>query len=117
MNRSHRHKFLLAGALALLLPVGNPARAQDDSVDPATQTPDSGARRGSVIMRYNEEVPMGTHRVKDKDGREVIIYSTGGPSKRSQIIRESAREDRDQAWEMLSTIIIDTRSGRDRADD
>lgn len=104
--------FCLAGALMSFLILKGSGSAQDISSDPETK-----ANRGPVIIKYDDNVPMGTHRVKDKDGRNQIIYSTGGPSERSKMIRESAKEDKDRAWEMLSTIIIDTRSSQDSPDE
>ncbi len=107
MTRSRLSSALFAAGVFMLLPAGAvcPALAQDARSGPA-----KSAGRGPVIMKYNEDVPLGTHRFKDESGREYIIYSTGGPSERSRMIRESAREKEDRAWEMLSTIIIDTRS-------
>ena len=82
--------------------------AQDSSSGGSTT-----ALRKPVVMKYNDEVPMGTHRVKDEDGRSNIVYSTGGPSESTQKRRKQAEEDRSKSWEMLSHIVIDTRSYQD----
>ena len=95
----------LAGGVVLFLlpfPFGT-ASAQDTG-------PDSKADRGPVIIKYDDKAAMGTRRITDDQGRKYILYSTGGPSEGLKSISESAREDKDKAWEMLSTIIIDTRS-------
>ena len=111
MNR--RIKTALACLLALSIAAciaGSLAWAQDSSSNSS-----STALRKPVVMKYNDEVPMGTHRVKDEDGRSSIVYSTGGPSESTQKLRKQAEEDRDKSWEMLSHIVIDTRSYQDGA--
>ena len=100
-------KPLIVGGLALFLGLaGAPALAQEGSSGAGQE---SG--RGAVVMKYDDQVPMGTHRVEDQSGRKYIIYSTGGPSPRSKMLEEAEKEKVDKSWEMLSTIIIDTRSG------
>jgi hypothetical protein len=44
----------------------------------------------------------------DKDGKTVIMYSTGRPSGSDR----GQDEQTEKAWEMLRTIIIDTRKPR-----
>ncbi len=82
--------------------------AQEISPGPAKD-----ANRNPIIMKYDPQAPMGTHRVQDANGRNNIIHSTGGPSERSKRLREEVKQDKDKAWEMLSHIIIDTRSYQD----
>ncbi len=48
----------------------------------------------------------GRKEIKDKDGRAVIIYSTGSPTGNSRSREEKQTE---RAWEMLRNIIIDNR--------
>jgi hypothetical protein len=47
--------------------------------------------------------------IKDKDGKAVIIYSTGRPAGTNRSKEEKQTE---KAWEMLNNIITDTRKSR-----
>lgn len=47
--------------------------------------------------------------IRDKDGKSVIIYSTGRPASTGQTAEEKQTE---RAWEMLKNIMVDTRRSR-----
>ena len=50
---------------------------------------------------------MGIHEIKSPDGKRVIIYSTG--ETKDDLLTEEDREREKRAWEMLKSLIIDTR--------
>ncbi len=65
---------------------------------------------GDKVYRAEEStLPLGKHRVTDDKGRSSIIYSTGGPTRTKKEKREQAEKDRERAWNMLESLIIDTR--------
>jgi len=47
--------------------------------------------------------------IKDKDGKSVIIYSTGRPAGKDRLQEDKQTE---KAWEMLRNTIIDTRTSK-----
>jgi hypothetical protein len=47
--------------------------------------------------------------IKDKDGKAVIIYSTGRSAGNNQ---EKEDKQTERAWEMLNKIIVDTRKSQ-----
>ena len=51
----------------------------------------------------------GRKEIKDKDGKTVVIYSTGRPAGNNQVKEEKQTE---KAWEMLNNIIIDSRKSK-----
>ncbi len=51
----------------------------------------------------------GRKEIKDKDGKTVIIYSTGRPAGNNRAEEEMQTK---KAWEMLNNIIIDTRKSK-----
>ena len=56
---------------------------------------------------------IGTWEVKDPDGREATIYTTGtGKDKEEEDQERVEEEKRERAWEMLKNLVIDGRSGR-----
>ncbi len=58
-------------------------------------------------MDADGENTMGVKRIMRPDGAEAIIYSTGNKAKDDKKEEELQKER--QAWEMLKSIIIDTR--------
>jgi len=68
-----------------------------------------------LMIRQEQEAAAGNadfsgrKEIKDKDGKTVIIYSTGRPTGNNQAKEEKQTE---KAWEMLDKIIIDTRKSR-----
>ncbi|MHB8770920.1 MAG: hypothetical protein ACYC7J_07990 [Syntrophales bacterium] len=51
----------------------------------------------------------GRKEIRDKDGKPVVVYSTGRPAATGRTAEEQQTE---RAWEMLKNIIIDTRKSR-----
>ena len=57
----------------------------------------------------NPDDSPGRKEIRDKDGKAVIIYSTGRRTGNNQSKEEKQTE---KAWEMLKSLIIDTRTSR-----
>lgn len=69
-----------------------------------------------LMIRQEQEAAAGSlddspgrKEITDKDGKTVIIYSTGRRRGNTQSKEEKQVE---KAWEMLNTLILDTRKSR-----
>ncbi len=51
----------------------------------------------------------GRREITDRDGKPVVVYSTGRPAATG---RQAEEKQTERAWEMLKNIIIDTRKSR-----
>ncbi|MFH1626467.1 MAG: hypothetical protein ABID54_15110 [Pseudomonadota bacterium] len=55
---------------------------------------------------------MGTWEVKDPDGKEATIYTTGSGEDQEKDQDRIEEENREKSWEMLRNLVIDERSGK-----
>lgn len=108
ISRESLRKALVVVPVSLFLGLclGESSPAQEEKTGSA-----KSGDKGQVVMKYEDQIPMGTHRVEDQSGRKYIIYSTGGPSERSKALRKREREKADKSLEMLPRIVVDTRTG------
>jgi len=70
------------------------------------QTIQSMIRQEQDAAQGNPADFSGRKEIKDRDGKTVIIYSTGRTTGNNRAREEKQTE---RAWEMLNNIIIDTR--------
>jgi hypothetical protein len=69
-----------------------------------------------LMIRQEQEAAAGSpddspgrNEITDKDGKAVIIYSTGRRAGKNQSKEEQQTE---KAWKMLNSLIIDTRKSK-----
>ncbi|MDY7032597.1 MAG: hypothetical protein SVY10_11915 [Thermodesulfobacteriota bacterium] len=68
-------------------------------------------KREEKESSHSNSKKMGTWEVKNSDGKEVTIYTTGGEESRGEGSPEDKEEEkREKAWEMLKNILIDARN-------
>lgn len=92
---------LLAATVFTALPAG-----AEEKTAPGEQS-NSGVK---IYSNTDEDrQPMGRRVITDSQGRKSIVYSTGKPRQTAREKREQAQRDKDQAMELMKSIIIDTR--------
>ena len=115
MKRLIRFTTTQCGLLSLFLSISNAWALTPEQVI-ALKNAGVSDQTIQLMIRQEQDAAAGNpadfsgrKEIKDKDGKTVIIYSTGRPAGNNQ-----AKEDKqtERAWEMLNNIIIDTRKSK-----
>ena len=115
MKRLIRFAATQCGLLSLFLSISNAWALTPEQVI-ALKNAGVSDQTIQLMIRQEQDAAAGNpadfsgrKEIKDKDGKTVIIYSTGRPAGNNQ-----AKEDKqtERAWEMLNNIIIDTRKSK-----
>lgn len=111
-----RTLVLLLSIFSLSLITGNGASAL--TVDEVIKLKEAGVSDETIQMLIKHPPPgpyktMGTWEVKDPDGKEATIYTTGTDENQGEKDQKRIEEEnREKAWEMLNNLVIDGRSGK-----
>jgi hypothetical protein len=112
MKRNVRFAVMIAGIACSFLSMN---RAQALTPEQVIALKNAGVSDQTIQLMIQQEhnaaagdpaAFSGRKEIKDKDGKTVIIYSTGRAAGNNQAREEKQTE---RAWEMLNNIIIDTR--------
>lgn len=110
-----RKILLILTIISLHLMMGNEVLAL--TVDEVIRLKEAGVSDETIQMLIKHPPPgpyktMGTWEVKDHDGKEATIYTTGTNEAQGKEDKETIEEEnREKAWEMLNNMVIDGRSG------
>ena len=115
MKRLIRFAATQCGLVIFLLSIGNAWALTPEQVI-ALKNAGVSDQTIQLMIRQEQDAAAGNladfsgrKEVKDKDGKTVIIYSTGRSTGNN---RAKEEEQTAKAWEMLNNIIIDTRRSR-----
>jgi hypothetical protein len=115
MNWKIRFAVMIVGIACLFLGINNAQALTPEQVialknaGVSDQTIQLMIRQEQDAAQGNPADFSGRKEIKDRDGKTVIIYSTGRPTGNNQTREEKQTE---RAWEMLNNIIIDTRKSK-----
>jgi hypothetical protein len=116
MKRLIRFTTTQCGLLSLFLSISNAWALTPDQVI-ALKNAGVSDQTIQLMIRQEQDAAVGTpadfpgrKEIKDKDGKTVIIYSTGRSTRNNREAKEEKQTEK--AWEMLNNIIVDPRKFR-----